>query len=342
MEISKTQIKEVLDQNPDIRLVVITSPTYEGVISNIKEISDIVHKYNIPLMVDEAHGAHLRFMDKLKEYEAMISGADIVVQSLHKTLPALTQCAIMHIQGNIVLEEKVENALDIFETSSPSYILMSSIDECLDIVENEKLFEQYNNNLKYFYNKAKKLKKLQILKDYINQIVIEEKNKSKINYDDGKIVIITEGTSINGKQLADILRFKYHIEVEMENVNYIIAMTSICDKYENFERLIEALIEIDEKLEFKEENKSTEQIKIPERKLLSNEIDKNNGYNFVNYKDAIGKVSKEYIWIYPPGIPIIVPGEIISGEIIEKIENILKTDIDIKTSLKRFPYIDIL
>lgn len=333
LDISAEQVENALKEHQDIKLVVITSPNYEGVISNIKRISEIAHMYNIPVLVDEAHGAHLNFVKELKEAEAINSGADIVVQSLHKTLPALTQTAIMHIQGNMVSENKVERALDIFETSSPSYILMSSIDECLTIIEEKgiDLFEKYEDNLKEFYTKINELKKLKVLRNHI-------KNK----YDIGKIVVITEGTNINGKQLADILRIKYNIEVEMANVNYIIAMTSICDTNRNFEKLADALIEVDERLEYKNEKEQKYSTNIPERKMSIKETEMLENFKFVNFRQALGMVSKEYIWIYPPGIPIITPGEVISQEIIEKLESIMQSDISVKTSCGKFPEIAVI
>ena len=294
--------------------------------------------YNIPVLVDEAHGAHLNFMNELKDTEAINSGADIVIQSLHKTLPALTQTAIMHIQGDLISENKVERALDIFETSSPSYILMSSIDECLTIIEEKgvELFKKYEDNLKDFYTKINKLEKLKVLRNYIVN------NK----YDSGKIVIITQGTNINGKQLADILRIQYNIEVEMANVNYIIAMTSICDTNKDFEKLADALIEVDERLEYKNEkeqkyDKKNQKyfINVPERKMSIQETEMLEDFKFTNFRQALGMVSKEYIWIYPPGIPIITPGEVISKEVIEKLEEIIKSDISVKTSYGKFPEI---
>ena len=106
--ISISDVKKKLEENKDIKLIIITSPTYEGIISDIKQIVDIAHKYNVPVLVDEAHGAHLNFIDELKSKEALNVGADIVVQSLHKTLPALTGTALLHIQGNLVKEENVK------------------------------------------------------------------------------------------------------------------------------------------------------------------------------------------------------------------------------------------
>ena len=242
------EVEEKLKENKDIKLVIITSPTYEGVISRIKDISNIAHKYDVPVLVDEAHGAHLKFMERIKDKEAINCSADIVVQSLHKTLPALTGTALLHIRGNLVKEENVARELSIFETSSPSYILMSSIEECLEIIEKrgKELFEEYQNNLKYFYNKSKNLKNLKILGNEI---------ENKDYYDFGKIVIKTNETNITGKELADILRNDYKIELEMSSINYALAMTSICDGKENFKRLLYALIDIDNKLEKKYKKK---------------------------------------------------------------------------------------
>ncbi len=328
------EIEKKIKENKDIKLVVITSPTYEGVINNIKSIVSIAHKYNIPVLVDEAHGAHLRFMDNLYNKEALNSGADIVIQSLHKTLPALTGTALLHIQGELVREENVARELSIFETSSPSYILMSSIEECLDIlIYKEELFKEYENNLKYFYKETKKLQKLKILGNEI---------ENKEYYDFGKIVIITKNTNITGKELADILRKEYKIELEMSSIDYALAMTSICDTKENFIRLLNALEEIDKKLENKEEKENKIEIVLPEKKMNILDAIKNNNSKYLNYKETEGKISKEYIWIYPPGIPLIAPGEIINKEIIQKINDYKNANIEVRTTFDKFPKIEVI
>ena len=328
------EIEKKIKENKDIKLVVITSPTYEGVINNIKSIVSIAHKYNIPVLVDEAHGAHLRFMDNLYNKEALNSGADIVIQSLHKTLPALTGTALLHIQGELVREENVARELSIFETSSPSYILMSSIEECLDIlIYKEELFKEYENNLKYFYKETKKLQKLKILGNEI---------ENKEYYDFGKIVIITKNTNITGKELADILIKEYKIELEMSSIDYVLAMTSICDTKENFIRLLNALEEIDKKLENKEEKENKIEIVLPEKKMNILDAIKNNNSKYLNYKETEGKISKEYIWIYPPGIPLIAPGEIINKEIIQKINDYKNANIEVRTTFDKFPKIEVI
>ena len=332
--IKADDIENILEKNKDIELVIITSPTYEGVLSDVKSIVNIAHKYKVPVLVDEAHGAHLSFMEN-SNFEALNCGADIVIQSLHKTLPALTGTAILHIKGDLVKEEDVRRELSIFETSSPSYILMSSIDECLDLIERngEKLFLDYQENLKYFYNEAKALKKLKVLG---NELL--EKNL----YDFGKIVVITKNTNVTGKELSDILRKDYKIEVEMSSNYYIIAMTSICDSKESFERLLNALKEIDLKLEEVEDNTVSYKIKLPKKEMTINEALESKNFKLENYKNLEGKISKEYIFAYPPGIPIITPGEVFDKNIINIIESYIKSNIELISTFNKFPNIKIV
>ncbi len=333
--IDSKQVEEKLKENNDIKLVILTSPTYEGVISDIEAIVDIAHKFNVPVLVDEAHGAHLRFINDICDKEALNSGADIVIQSLHKTLPALTGTALLHIQGDLVKEENVARELSIFETSSPSYILMSSIEECLDIIENrgKKLFEEYQNNLKYFYNETKNFKNLKILGNEI---------ENKDYYDFGKIVIKTNKTNITGKELICILRKEYKIELEMLSINYALAMTSICDSRENFERLLDALKKIDRSLEQKGEVYNNYDIILPKKEISILEAIKNTNSEFKDYNELKGKISKEYIWVYPPGIPLITPGEIIDDDIIRKIREFGKAGIEVRTTFNKFPKIEII
>ena len=344
--VEANDIEKILEKNKDIKLVIITSPTYEGVLSDIKAIVNIAHKYKVPVLVDEAHGAHLKFMEN-SNFEALNCGADIVIQSLHKTLPALTGTAILHIKGDLVKEEDVRRELSIFETSSPSYILISSIDECLDLIERngKKLFLFYFENLKYFYNKAKTLKKFKVLGNELlnnnNKKNIEEIEKSL--YDFGKIVVITKNTNITGKELSDILRKDYKIEVEMASTYYIIAMTSICDNKESFERLLNALKEIDLKLKKTiEDNSASYEIQLPKKEMTINEALNSKKFMLENYKNLEGKISKEYIFAYPPGIPIITPGEVFDKNIINIIEKYMKANIELRSTFDKFPNIEIV
>lgn len=318
--ISPDSIIKALYDNPDAKAVVLTSPTYEGFVSDIKKISEIVHKHNIPLFVDEAHGAHFGLSDYFPD-DAVKCGADMAVMGLHKTLPALTQCALLNVKSQLINIAKLKDKLSVFQTSSPSYILMSSIDRCFSLIEEkgERLFENYSNRLDKFYKSLKNLEKLKI---YFNAD----------NFDKGKIIISTLNCSLNGTELADILRKKYKIETEMAYDCYVIAMTSICDTDENFLRLENALIEIDSFIEnAKKKIIKRTTITIPKKKLSISKLNNLQGES-IPLNTSKGKISLEYIYAYPPGIPIITPGEIIDEDVIGEIKNLQSYGINLHTS----------
>lgn len=307
--------------NDEIRLVIITSPTYEGVVSDIKSISEICHKHGAKLLVDEAHGAHFPFSDSFPD-EALNCGADAAVLSLHKTLPSLTQTALL-ITNDSELSEILAENLAVFETSSPSYILMSSIEKCLDFCENSKdKFKEYCCNLKMVREKLKNLKYLKIY----------DKSDTDFDYDIGKIVISTTNANISGTKLAEILRNNYQIETEMTYSDYVIAMTSVCDTEKAFDMLSDALISIDSEL-----SKGADTERVPLKNLYTGKnFNACELYKFnketIPFQNSEFRTSAEYIWAYPPGIPLIVPGEIISKELINYIEYLSACKVEIMST----------
>ncbi len=318
--VSPESVLEAIKGSPDSKAVVITSPTYEGVISDIRSISRITHSYGIPLIVDNAHGAHQRFFG-LMDGEPVECGADIVISSLHKTLPSLTQTAVAHINGDIIDHRRFEKELAIFETSSPSYILMASIDKCLDFLKNDcDLFEKYKLRLQKFSESINKLKYLKVLCHGSDSI----SNHNFYSFDPGKIVICTSGTSISGVELSDILRKKYNMELEMAYPFYAVAMTSVCDTDDGFQRLSNALIDIDKSL-------SHSEINIP---VLPFPKPKKSGLGIIEANDKtlpLGseKISRDYIFAYPPGIPIVIPGEFLDDETVSYIETLKASGIKV-------------
>ena len=232
--ITPESVKAVLKDDKSIKLVVLTSPSYEGVVSDVKAIADIIHKAGALLFVDCSHGAHFGFSDGFPKSPVTL-GADIVVMSLHKTLPALTQCSLLHICSERADASAVKHLLSILQTSSPSYVLMASIDSCLRLLKSDskRLFSEYEEKLKAFYD----ITKLQHLHF--------PAFSSFYDYDVGKIVIVTKNTALNGFELTDTLRNEYNIELERATDDYAIAMTSICDTPEGYNRLADALVKID-------------------------------------------------------------------------------------------------
>lgn len=303
-------VEKLLEQEKDIQAVVITSPTYEGVVSDVETIAKIVHAKKIPLIVDEAHGAHFYFHDKFPK-GALQCGADIVINSVHKTLPAFTQTALIHMQGTLADREKVRKYLGIYQTSSPSYILMSGISQCMDIMERQgkELLERLYRQLCDFYKINDKLVKIRVVTDSIKEY------NSICDFDISKLVISTKNTNITGRELQERLNRIYHLELEMSSVSYSLAMTTVGDTEEGFKRLERALLELDETLQenryaktlWKEKFSGKTVYKIGQAEELPKEQ--------ISIETCCNRISGEFLYMYPPGIPMLCPGELITKEI---------------------------
>ena len=295
-------IEEILAGEEGIRAVVLVSPTYDGVVSDVEAIAKIVHRYGIPLIIDEAHGAHFGFHPYFPP-NANQKGADIVIHSTHKTMPALTQTALLHINGIVANRVKIREYLHMLQSSSPSYVLMASIDACMDWVETKgsEAFEVYADRLERLRTDLNDLQQLQIL--YVPEM------------DPSKILISTAETKWNGRELYRILLEEYRLQMEMCTESYVLAMTSPGDTEEGFTRLSKALHEIDKKAEHRTEGNGIRKQKIPlaERVYLPHEAE-GKEIDYLPYKESTGRISGEYAYLYPPGIPIVVPGERFSEE----------------------------
>lgn len=294
MRLSQETADKAIRENPDAKAMIITSPTYEGFISEIE--------CDIPLIIDAAHGAHLGL-----GYFPKYPNGDIVISSLHKTLLSLTQTAVINIY-NDALTSRVKIYNDIFQTTSPSYVLMNSISICADyVLKNRRDFCVFYENL--------------------CDLRLADTENLRIMYTDdiSKIIVSTAGTDISGNDLAEILRDKYKIEVEAYYKTYVLLMTSVADEKERLEYLKKALEEIDEGLICKYE----ELIKKPPcpKKIMQIKIDDEGEETEID--ESIGKVSNEFVYAYPPDIPIIIPNEIISTEAIRYIKDSAKNGVNI-------------
>jgi arginine/lysine/ornithine decarboxylase len=310
-KVSPQEIEKKLERNKEITAVVVTSPTYEGVVSDIEKIAQTVHRHNAVLIVDEAHGAHFPFSSAFPQ-TAVKCGADVVIQSIHKTLPAFTQTALLHLNGDRIDRERVKRYWNIYQTTSPSYILMAGIENCMTILENDgaKLFETY-------------VERLRLLRENIESL----KNISLLETDDiSKIVLIAK----NGKELYNILLNKYHIQLEMASQRYVIAMTAVGDREEYYQRFWQALQEIDR--DFGRQNDDEESVT---QAGLCIAKPKMNIYEALNYKaerikidSAQGKTAAQTVCFYPPGIPLLNPGEEVTEEIIAVVRSGLAQGLD--------------
>ena len=311
MAVSPEKIERLLEEHKEVQAVVLTSPTYDGVLSDIERISEIVHQKKIPLIVDEAHGAHFGFHPYFPE-NANTKGADVVIHSLHKTLPALTQTALIHLNGTRIDRRKIRNYLHIFQTSSPSYVLMASMDECLRMVaeQGDVLFETYVKNLESKRGELKKLKHIRLMET-------EEFDRSKLVLSVKDTILKKENRVFTGKMLYERLLLEYHLQMEMAAGSYVIAMTSIGDTKEGMDRLLSALFEIDEELEKNSEEEKRYYLPRQEQVLTSFEVEgmrRMETVKSLSWQKSAGFISMEYAYLYPPGIPLIVPGERITKE----------------------------
>lgn len=320
------EVEKLLTEYPETEAVIITSPTYEGISSYVSAIAKIVHKHGIPLIVDEAHGAHFS-MHEYFPASAIEGGADIVIQSVHKTLPALTQTALLHVCSEMVDRERVERFLSIYQSSSPSYVLMSSVDGCIRgiFAHGTKIFDMYVDRLKRFREKVKSFTHIKLLdKDILGKGAAYE-------LDLGKLVIMVNSRRYSGHDIYEILLEKYHIQLEMASSDYVIAMTSMSDREEGFDRLYQALEEIDrdirinegygalENTDADEEEERKRQAVLRRKAVVCKGIYEavEAEHEVVRFKNSTGRISAEYIYLYPPGIPVVAPGEILDATVIE-------------------------
>jgi len=328
-DITPLQIQNSIKENADAKLIIITSPTYEGVISDIHGIARVAHGHGIPLLVDEAHGAHLDLGGSFVG-GAVSGGADIVVQSLHKTLPSLTQTAVAHV-GGLADDAAFMRALDIFETSSPSYLLMAAADGCVDFISrNAHLLDSWSARLYKFRQSAKELEKLRLFD-----------GDGCFGFDKSKIIISTADADISGYELMRTMRYEHGIELEAAGLRHAVAMTGIFDGDDAFERLAIAAKEIDARIGSKKCSE-VEARGVPEQSVCPADALKRKAFAAPK-GDAVGRISAEYIYSYPPGIPLIVPGEIFTEDIIDHAENLLSLGAKViagDKSLKTFYIIE--
>ncbi len=318
--IDPTKVTSALEKYEDIGAVCLTSPTYDGVVSDIAAVAEIVHEKGIPLIVDEAHGAHFGFHPAFPE-SAVSQGADIVVQSLHKTLPALTQCALLHLNGSLVSAERIRRYLDIYQTSSPSYVLMASMDECIRLIreQGEAFFEELARNALWLRRQCAGLKRLEI-----------------IHTDDPSRIVIGAGSSgLSGEQICDILRKRFHMECEMAAPSYALAIMSAADERQIFERLAGALLTIDREVMDPEGMGAQKAAEAPDGKACFDSAPPvhpvmplweawQRETTVTPLAESAGLVSGEFVFLYPPGIPFLTPGERIDPAAVSFLEDLQK------------------
>ncbi len=311
----------------DIKICLLTYPTYEGFCYEIDQLIDLCHKKGIPVVVDEAHGAHL-ILHKDGPKSALELGADVVVQSFHKTLPAMTQTACLHFSKSSILslkqEDRIKWYLKSLQTSSPSYILMLSIDYMLDVMAQEGIEKSdlLQENMLALQSALKDLKVLEVSRfDHMDYSKFLLKIKRPF-YEMGKV---------DGPCVSKLLRESYGIQVEYESTHFLLFMASMSNTSEDFIRVIKAINDLDDRyfdlykdyVQVETLDDGYSKYKVFYDQYKYEEIYVCSAYEASRMDDETvqrdhceGRVSAEYVIPYPPGIPILVPGESITRDVI--------------------------
>lgn len=318
--VSAEQVAEALEAHPQVAAVLIVSPTYEGRIADVKTIAEVVHGKGLPLIVDEAHGAHLGFAPEFAANSARL-GADLVINSVHKTLPAMTQTALFHVNGELINRQALKRFLKIYQTSSPSYVLMSSIEEAVEKAAEPDAFQGFLINWEKLLTKMQDLNKLKILPKCIEEC----RNKQQ---DVGKLVISTKETELSGLQLYDMLLTEYHLQPEMVCESYVLCMFTIGDTEEGYDRLAKALSAIDHKISGAQKqgfwSMPRPETEVPFYAAWEQVQEE------VSLKEGEGRLAGEFLNLYPPGTPILVPGERFTKESIAFLERCMSEGLTVQ------------
>ena len=321
--VSPKTVEKTLKDNPDAKALLLINPTYYGVATDIKKIAEIVHSYHIPLIVDEAHGPHLAFSRKLP-MSALEAGADICSQSTHKIIGSLTQASLIHIKSKFINPNRVQRNLNLLQTTSPSYILMASLD-CARrqiALHGENLLNKAIELANYTRNEINKLPGFYCFgKEILGK-------PGSFAFDPTKITICCRNLGITGFQLDMILYEKYAIQMELSDFYNVLAVGSFGDTKEGMDRLLTALKEISK--EYYGVNKPIADFldipPIPTKIINPREAfyaDKKS----VPLSESLGKISGEFLLAYPPGIPLLCPGEIITSHIIDYVNDLKKANL---------------
>ncbi len=309
---SITDIKKAIEENPNAKAILVNNPTYYGICSNLKEIVELAHSHRMLVLVDEAHGTHFYFGDNMP-VSAMKAGADMASVSMHKTGGSLTQSSLLLCGENINCDY-VRQIIGLTQTTSASYLLLTSLDLAR---------KNLSLNGREIFSKTIKLaeyarKEINILGGYYafsNELV---NNDNVYDFDRTKLSINTRQIGLAGIEVYDILRDDYGIQVEFGDLCNILAVITAGDRAMEIERLISALYEIKrlyakDPVDILNHNYiKPDLVCRPQKAFFSKK-------KIMPIKDSKGKISGEFVMAYPPGIPILAPGERITDEIIDYI-----------------------
>ncbi len=324
--ITQRSIQRALDKHPDAKAVLVINPTYFGICTNLEEIVKLVHSYGIPVLVDEAHGALIHFHEKLP-MSAMRAGADMAATSIHKLGGSMTQSSVLNVQGPLVNQKRIQTIISMLTTTSTSYLLLASLDTARrHLALNGHALAEHAIQLANF------------AREHINQIpnltcLGEEILGTDATYrmDVTKLCIHVRKLGLTGYDVENWLREQYHIEVELSDMYNILCIVSPADSLENIMVLLDALRKLSDLNDHPEDTQpisihipSIPQLTLTPRDAFYGETE------VIPFQESADRIIAEFIYVYPPGIPILLPGEVITQELITYIIDHVKVGLPVK------------
>ncbi|MCL2087491.1 MAG: aminotransferase class I/II-fold pyridoxal phosphate-dependent enzyme [Oscillospiraceae bacterium] len=309
---SLTDFEKAIVENSDAKAVLLNNPTYYGICPDIKNITKIAHKHGMKVLADEAHGTHFYFSDSLPT-SAMAAGADMAAVSMHKSGGSLTQSSFLLV-GNAVNENYVRQIINLTQTTSGNYLLLSSLDLARKklALEGSEIFKKIIELATYARGEINQIGDYYA---YSDEIINGE---TIYDFDITKLAVHTMAVGLAGIEVYELLRDDYDIQLEFGDFGNILAYISVGDRLQDLERLVGALSEIRRRFKkstigmFSHEYIDPKVITTPQKAFYS-------AKKSLPLKEATGKISGEFVMCYPPGIPILAPGELITREITDYI-----------------------
>lgn len=324
--ITTRSVKRALDRHPDAKAVLVINPTYFGICANLKEIVDLVHSYDIPVLVDEAHGVLIHFHEKLP-MSAMQAGADMAATSVHKLGGSMTQSSVLNVRKGRINPFRIQTILSMLTTTSTSYILLASLDTSRRnlAINGHEIAERAIGLAQYA---REQINKIPGLYSFGEEILGDE---ATYDYDPTKVTVHVRHLGVTGYEVENWLREHYNVEIEMSDMYNILCLVTPGDTSDSVDKLLNALRGLSDTYHEGAEARELV-VKIPDIPQLS--LTPRDAFygetEIVPFKESAGRIIAEFIYVYPPGIPILLPGEVISQKNIDYIVDHVEVGLPVK------------
>ncbi|NSL50723.1 aminotransferase class I/II-fold pyridoxal phosphate-dependent enzyme [Calidifontibacillus erzurumensis] len=325
--ITTDAVRKAIKAHPDAKGLLVINPTYFGIAANLKEIVDIAHSYNVPVLVDEAHGVHIHFHEDLP-MSAMQAGADMAATSVHKLGGSMTQSSILNVKEGLISAKHVQTIISMLTTTSTSYILLASLD-CARRQLATRGKELIDKAIRLAESTRKQINEIPYLYCAGKEIL---GTKATYDYDPTKLIISVKDLGMTGYEAEIWLRENYNIEVELSDLYNILCIITIGDTERETEILVKALRDLSESRRSSSKETKAIEVHVPAipRLALSPRDAFYAETEVVPIEESIGRISAEFIMVYPPGIPILIPGEIITKENIDYAKENLEVGLPVQ------------